>query len=390
MHELPRDLDKSLRSWRGSVYGHAGDEAGDVEKGLMAADHEEDEKENPTKSSLVLHPTASRQALHDAYMQHQSQSQQQQQQRHEQQQQQQHRPQSSSRDFHSDPRRPSHRPAPILTSPSALAKRQTTAVSTVPETATTTKKSIFSGPKIDDPDPAADRLDDSEQPLPPADFYELMGMRPPISKYQNPRDLAIKHGFYARIHQKLEYTQTKYRVYDILIYIFLVIQLFLAATFIILGSLARVDAHLAIAILGGASTVIAGALALMKGQGLPNRLRQTRDALRNVVFEAHELYWDVGADRPVFYRDVRKVREDYLRVLEQARRNHPDTWNETTLGIAQSVRHTSAATTANAPSRPANTTSKTQEWSVVAPPALAGVGPADSTGAGAAAGRPAK
>jgi hypothetical protein len=65
----------------------------------------------------------------------------------------------------------------------------------------------------------------------------------------------------------------------------------------------------------------------MKGQGLPNRLRQARDSLRNVIFEAHELYWDVAAGRCVLYKDVKKIREDYLRVLEDQRRNHPDTWN---------------------------------------------------------------
>lgn len=37
-------------------------------------------------------------------------------------------------------------------------------------------------------------------------------------------------------------------------------------------------------------------------------------------------YWDVAANRPVLFEDIVKVREDYLRVLQEARRNHPDTW----------------------------------------------------------------
>lgn len=57
-----------------------------------------------------------------------------------------------------------------------------------------------------------------------------------------------------------------------------------------------------------------------------------------MIFEAEELYWDVGADRPVYYKDVKKVREDFLRVTEEARRNHPDTWNATATGIAQGVK----------------------------------------------------
>jgi hypothetical protein len=56
------------------------------------------------------------------------------------------------------------------------------------------------------------------------------------------------------------------------------------------------------------------------GQGLPGRLRHLRYNLGMVVFEATELYWDVGSGRAVFYRDVRKVREDYLRVLEEGRK----------------------------------------------------------------------
>jgi len=162
-------------------------------------------------------------------------------------------------------------------------------------------------------------------------------MQPPMKKNQNPRELVTRHGLYSRIHHQLSYTQTKYRIFDVFTYAFLLLQLFLSAVFIVLGSLTKVDSHIAIAVLGAVSTVIAGMLALMKGQGLPNRLRQTRDALRNVVFMAEELYWDVGADRPVFYKDIKKVREDYLRVLEEARKNHPDTWNSAASGVAKGI-----------------------------------------------------
>lgn len=55
---------------------------------------------------------------------------------------------------------------------------------------------------------------------------------------------------------------------------------------------------------------MAGTLALMKGQGLPNRLRMTRAGLRKVIFEAEELYWDVTAGRSVRFVDIRKIRED--------------------------------------------------------------------------------
>lgn len=164
-----------------------------------------------------------------------------------------------------------------------------------------------------------------------------MGMHAPQTHGQAPKELAKKHGLYGKIRRHLQYVQTKYRVFDVFTYVFLALQLLLSAVFIILGSLRSVDSHTAIAVLGAVSTVIGGALALMKGQGLPNRLRQVRDDLSNVLFEAEELYWDVAAKRPVLFADVVKVREDYLSVLQAARRNHPDTWQGTS-DIAKGVR----------------------------------------------------
>lgn len=184
---------------------------------------------------------------------------------------------------------------------------------------------------MDDPDPSAGRIaTQSGQPLSKVDFYRLIGMRQPTSLGQNPKELALRHGLYGQIHHEMEYVQTKYRIFDIFTYIFLILQLLLSAVFIILGSLRQVDTHIIIAVLGAVSAVIGGLLAVMKGQGLPNRLRQTRDSLKNVVFEAEELYWDVEANKAVYFKDIIKLREDYLRVMMEARKNHPDTWNSIT------------------------------------------------------------
>ena len=73
----------------------------------------------------------------------------------------------------------------------------------------------------------------------------------------------------------------------------------------------------------------------MQGQGLPNRLRQTRDSLRDVLFAADELFWDMKTGREVLYKDIRKIREDYLRVLEEQRRNNPDVWQGAARDIEQ-------------------------------------------------------
>lgn len=166
-------------------------------------------------------------------------------------------------------------------------------------------------------------------------------MKPPVSESQNPTKLGMTNGMYTRIASKYKYINTKYRIFDVLTYVLLVLQLLLGAVFIVLGSLTSTHTPISVAILGALSTATAGALALMKGQGLPNRLHQMRDDLHNVKFEAEELYWDVAAGRPVLYRDIRKLREDYLRVMEDGRRNHPDTWNGAAQQVAAGV-HSSA------------------------------------------------
>ncbi|KAK3066965.1 hypothetical protein LTR53_016439 [Teratosphaeriaceae sp. CCFEE 6253] len=313
MHELPQDLANSVRSCRASVSSSHNPRKvpSDLEKGRDQGDYEEKRFERaPSPTSSSIHPNGSRQALHQL--------------RHH-----------GAYDELLDTEQ-----APHGNIPSAPSRRDGKASQHAP--AAGEKNVVETAPRVEDPDPAANRLDENTTPLTTADFYELMGMRPPVSKQQNPNELAVRHGLYGRIRSRLSYTQIKYRIFDILTYAFLGLQLVLSATFIVLGSLTKVDSHIAIAVLGAVSTVVAGALALMKGQGLPNRLRQTRDGLRNVVFEAEELYWDVGAERPVYYRDVKKVREAFLRVIEEDRRNHPDTWNAIAMGAAEGVKPSGA------------------------------------------------
>ncbi|RMY75400.1 hypothetical protein D0863_02606 [Hortaea werneckii] len=184
------------------------------------------------------------------------------------------------------------------------------------------KPKVFRASRVYDPDPAAKRLaSEDSAPLSDTDFYRLIGMRPPDAAHQNPGELAIQQGLYDRIQHQLQYIQRKYRVYDVLTYALLGLQLLMSAVFIVLGSLSEVDSHIAIA----------------AGQGVPNRLGRIRDSLRNVAFEAEELYWDVRANRAVYFRDIVGLREDFLRVMEDAGNHHPDTWNSTTMSIAEGI-----------------------------------------------------
>lgn len=199
---------------------------------------------------------------------------------------------------------------------------------------------------LQDLDPAAERLARDLTPLSNEDFYSLIGIRIPTSPTDGIEQLVQPNGLYSKIYRQMRYNNRKFKVFDIAAYALLFVQIVISAIFIILGSLHHVDTHLTIAILGAVATLISGALALMKGQGLPNRLRQTRDSLRDVMFEAEELYWDVKSGRPVLYKDIKKIREGYLRVLVQARQNHPDVWNKQTDGIAQGASKESATRTA--------------------------------------------
>ncbi|KAK6412215.1 hypothetical protein LTR95_017997 [Oleoguttula sp. CCFEE 5521] len=181
--------------------------------------------------------------------------------------------------------------------------------------------------------PSAADLD----PLNPHDFHILIGLRPQNPDFTWP-STSPQHSLYHSINHAYTYVNWKYRIFDIATYVLLALQVLLAAIFIVLGSLTSLDSHVAIAVLGAISTVIGGVLALMKGQGLPNRLRQMRDRLRDVKFEAEEMYWDFQAGRRVCYGDVRKLRESFASVMDEARRNHPDTWNSDALDIAQGIR----------------------------------------------------
>jgi hypothetical protein len=204
-----------------------------------------------------------------------------------------------------------------------------------PTAQTLGKQSVLHAPPVKDLDPAADRLAEDLTPLTSRDFYTLMGMREPTTHDEDIKHLAVPHGLFSKMVRSYLYVNRKYKVFAIAVYVFLVLQLIIGAVFIVLGALTQINTHITIAVLGAVSTVIAGGLALMQGQGLPNRLRVSRDALRSVVFEAQELYWDKQSGRTILYKDVKKIREDYLRVVEEMNSNRPDNWNSVTKNMAE-------------------------------------------------------
>jgi hypothetical protein len=157
-------------------------------------------------------------------------------------------------------------------------------------------------------------------------FYALIGIqKPPNSSNPDPPLKLRSGGLYSIIDKKERWTNVKYHLFDMGVYILLGAQLLLSAVFVILGSLHNVDTHITIAILGAAGTVIAGTLAFMKGQGQPDRLRRTRNALRDVKLKANRLYLDFGGGIAATQKDIDEIWAAYIAVIKTEELNHPDT-----------------------------------------------------------------
>lgn len=170
-------------------------------------------------------------------------------------------------------------------------------------------------------------------------------MKEPDSKtHLPPKDWETLHGFYGLVRRRERSVGQRYRFYDIFVSGLLVVQLVLSAIFIVLGSINSITPHnVTITVLGAISTLVAGILALVKGQGLPTRLRKERDGVRAVLLQAKELYWDAAANRPMTYEDVQKVRDAYHKVVNDAAKNHPDVWNSSDEKMDQPLAPTGAS-----------------------------------------------
>ncbi|KAK4555727.1 hypothetical protein LTR86_006947 [Recurvomyces mirabilis] len=174
------------------------------------------------------------------------------------------------------------------------------------------------------------------QPMGHAAFYKMIGLRVPTEKDYIAclEDLEEGNGLYHDIRTSHVAMQKWHFWFEVGIYTSLLGQILLSAQFIILGAM-RGDHHVPIAILGAFSVAIAGILALVKGQGLPMRLRIERDALWEVQLQAEELHWQVSAGKPVLFSDVKRVWQRFVQVKRDASMNHPDTWNTSTAAAAQ-------------------------------------------------------
>jgi hypothetical protein len=133
-------------------------------------------------------------------------------------------------------------------------------------------------------------------------------------------------GIYENIVYEERKSARKSRAYDILVYGGLIGQLIISALLILLAATPS-DHHVSLAVLGAFNGVATGILALVRGQGLANRLLEYSDGLRKVREKIEWLEKELEAGkREVRYSEVVALKEMYQRIREDEQKNRPETW----------------------------------------------------------------
>lgn len=158
-------------------------------------------------------------------------------------------------------------------------------------------------------------------------FRDLVGIHP-IPSEQGPlhKRPASNEGTYKRLCDALTKRRLAYYAAASFINSCLFIQIVVAAALTALG--ASAGSHVAVTILGSINTVIAGVMTYLKGQGLPDRIREDANGLRRVREHIEQverqLTWenstlDVAHEAEVIY-------EMYNAVRKNAEDNNPSNW----------------------------------------------------------------
>ena len=178
-------------------------------------------------------------------------------------------------------------------------------------------------PDLEGRDAPPPRRSSFDGPPPPklVKFRNLTGIDTPKNIISDYRQRPAKNvGIYSRVISEEKKTQVQYYVMATIIEASFLSQIVVAATLTALG--AADASYIAITVLGSVNTVIAGIQTYLKGQGLPNRLRQYEFGLRKLreYIEDRErdfshadctLNVDVEiADIAAMYKAVRQTAED--------------------------------------------------------------------------------
>ncbi|KAI4289810.1 MAG: hypothetical protein L6R35_000917 [Caloplaca aegaea] len=178
------------------------------------------------------------------------------------------------------------------------------------------------------PDPERDAANhDTQTPPKLIKFRHMVGIDTPATLHnRDPKRAARNQGIYTRIVIEERKSTYEYYLMSSIINLSFLGQIVIAATLTALSAAA--GPHVIITILGSANTIIAGIQTYLKGQGLPNRLKQYQFGLRKLreyiedrerdfSHEGCKLDVDhVIADVSAMYQAVRQTAED----------NTPDTY----------------------------------------------------------------
>ena len=181
-----------------------------------------------------------------------------------------------------------------------------------------------------EPDPEHDAADfTSGGPLPPklVKFRNLTGIGTPRSLVDSGFHRPAKNiGIYARVIAEERKTSWQHWFMNGLIEACFMSQIAIGASLTALG--AADASHIAITVLGSANTVIAGLQTYLKGQGLPNRLRQYEFGLRKLRehIEDLERHFTHEECKLNVDHEIAEVAAMYHAVRQTAEDNTPDTY----------------------------------------------------------------
>ena len=179
-------------------------------------------------------------------------------------------------------------------------------------------------------DPERDAgLASANESLPPklVKFRNIVGIdTPTLLIHTNSSRPAQNLGVYTRIVSEERKTHYQYYFMATLVNASTLLQTVVAAALTALG--ASSSSHIAITILGAVNTVIAGLQTYLKGQGLPNRLRQYQFGLRKLREYIEDRERDFSLDDCTLDVDfvIKDVVAMYKAVRQTAEDNTPDTY----------------------------------------------------------------
>ena len=138
-------------------------------------------------------------------------------------------------------------------------------------------------------------------------------------------------GLYKQIIDTQTWRSRQYRLVEVLFYLALGTQIVIGATLTALGPVSKLHSK-AITILGIVNTTTAGLLALLKGQGLPDRLRKDEYEMRKVqdFIEETETRLVVGGEGTLETEELdellQQVFAKYNAARDTAEMNRPDSY----------------------------------------------------------------